>query len=125
MSVGINIFCVIVLTIAAVAFTWLATRFRYLENSIVLSIEDVLLMMALLKNLDNVETTEQYIAKLMKLSPEEAKREVERGNLMNLVAKKAACIEATLRAAMPDTYKKILGSVQAEQLTDDRTFLEI
>ncbi|MCX8207988.1 MAG: hypothetical protein N3G75_09225 [Methanothrix sp.] len=102
----------LILLVAGIAFTWLATRFRTLENAIVLSIEDILVLMTLLENLDKIESPEQYVARLLKMTPEEARAEIEKGRLLELIGQKASCIKASLRLTMPETYRRIASTLE-------------
>jgi len=95
--------------VTGAAFAWLAVKFQTLERTVVISLDDTITLLNLLEKVENMEEAGPYLAKLAKLSEEEAKLEIEKGRMLNLVARKATEIKATLRASIPKTYKHLLG----------------
>lgn len=103
------VIAVLMLSLASAVFTWLAIKFNTLEKTVIISLKDTVCLLNLLEKIENMEEAGPYLAKLAKLSEEEAKLEIEKGRMLNLVARKATEIKATLRASIPKGYKHLLG----------------
>lgn len=107
--ISIMIFlCTLLLGIAAVTFTCLAVKFHTLEKAVIISLEDTICLLDLLEKIENMEEVGPYLAKLTKLSDEEAKIEIQKGRMLSLVARKAAEIKATLKISLPKNYTHII-----------------
>jgi len=106
---GIIIGAAVIFAVTGAAFAWLAVKFQTLERTVVISLDDTITLLNLLEKVENMEEAGPYLAKLAKLSEDEAKLEIEKGRMLSLVARKATEIKATLRASIPKQYKKLLG----------------
>lgn len=95
----------LMLLIACGAFTALAARFWSLRDTVLFSISQMGELMVLLARYEQIEQPEAQLARILKMSPEEVKIEIERGRIMHLISIKATEILATMKAAVPSTRK--------------------
>lgn len=92
---------------ASLAFSLLAWRFWTLRDTVIVSIREMGELMVLLAEYDHLERPEEQVARILKMTQEEAKLEIERGRLMHLIGLKAAGILEGMKASIPDARKLI------------------
>lgn len=95
----------LMLIIACIAFVLLASKFWSLRNTVIFSISEMGELMVLLACYDQIVKPEEQIARLLKMSPDDVRIEIERGRVMDLISRKAIEILATMKAAIPSTRK--------------------
>lgn len=86
------------------AFTY---KFYKLQGVVILSLKDAVGLLLILAKYKTMESPEKYVARLCNMSEEDAKLEIERGNLIDLMSGKAMCIVGTLRASVGGSDKMI------------------
>jgi hypothetical protein len=94
---------IIVGTVAA----WLAFSFRHLRGTVYVSLAEVGELLVLIARWYKLEDPEEKAARILKMDRETLKLEIERGNLMMLIARRAEAILATLKSAVPDAGRLI------------------
>ncbi|MDH7597521.1 MAG: hypothetical protein QHG98_07290 [Methanothrix sp.] len=106
----LTMICITALAVGALIMALMACRYNVLtrqydvlmerhtqvEKVVSLAIEDNMRLLLLLEKKSELQNAADMVAKLMKLSKEEAERELQSVGLDALIAKKAACIRAAL-----------------------------
>jgi hypothetical protein len=87
--------------IASFGFFWFAYKFYKLNSAALVSMKDAWGLLVLLSKFKTLEQPEQLAARILKMTPEEAKVEIEKGRLLDLISEKAVYIIANLRASIP------------------------
>lgn len=102
-----------VVTTAAFIFLYLkydelVIKSAQLDKVITLAMEDTLKLLYVIKERESIDDPARVVAKLMKLSPDEAALEVRKSGLDKIMAMKAACIMSALSTVLPrETVEKI------------------
>jgi len=95
------------LIVVGVVATWLAFSFRHLRGTVYVSLAEVGELLVLIARWYKLEDPEEKAARILKMDRETLKLEIERGNLMMLIARRAEAILATLKSAVPDASRLI------------------
>jgi len=86
----------------------LLTRHVQVEKVVSLAMEDNMRLLLLLEKKSELQNVADMVAKLMKLSKEEAETELRSVGLDALIAKKAACIRASLATVVdPEIIRRL------------------
>jgi hypothetical protein len=88
--------------IAGIGFITFARKFYTLRDIVYVSIMEVGELIVLLALFDQVENKEEKLARMLKLSPEEVKHEIECGRIMGLIGQKARKVLKTLKDGVPE-----------------------
>lgn len=104
-AVDIIRFCIDL--IASVGFFWFAFKFYKLNSAALVSMKDAWGLLVLLSRYKTLEEPEKLAARILKMSQEDAKLEIEKGRLLDLISEKAVYILANLRASVPGSQAVI------------------
>lgn len=99
--------------IASVGFFWFAYKFHNLNSAALVSMKDAWGLLVLLSRYKTLEKPEELAARILKMTPEDAKLEIEKGRLLELISEKAVYILANLRATVPGSQAVIADLEQA------------
>jgi hypothetical protein len=99
--------------IASVGFFWFAYKFYKLNSAALVSMKDAWGLLVLLSRYKTLEKPEELAARILKMTPEDAKLEIEKGRLLELISEKAVYILANLRATVPGSQAVIADLEQA------------
>jgi hypothetical protein len=99
--------------IASVGFFWFAYKFYNLNSAALVSMKDAWGLLVLLSRYKTLEKPEELAARILKMTPEDAKLEIEKGRLLELISEKAVYILANLRATVPGSQAVIADLEQA------------
>lgn len=94
-----------------IKYDGLVIKSAQLDKVITIAMEDTIKLLYVLKERDSIEDPTKVVAKLMKLSPEEAEVEVRKSGLDKIMAMKAACIMSALSTVLP---KETIERIEAE-----------
>ena len=97
--------------IASAGFILFAHKFYVLRNVVYLSIRDVSEILVLIADYDSVETPEFHLARMLEMSPEEVRIEIEKGKLMALISQAATNVLENLKESVPEA-KRIIDPVE-------------
>jgi hypothetical protein len=107
MYIALSFLLGLIFFISAVGFGIFALKFYKLRDVVYISIKDMGELIALLALYDKVENPEQRLARMLKMSEEEVKRELEKGRIMNLVGQLASQVLENLKKSVPDIIEPI------------------
>jgi hypothetical protein len=88
--------------VAAIGFIILAQKFFRLRNVVYVSIKDMGELIVLLALYEKVENPEQKIARMLKMTPDEVKREIDQGRIMILIGRKANDVLENMKNSVPE-----------------------
>ena len=80
-----------------------ARKFYKLKDVVLISIQDVGEIMSLLANYNNLENPEQHLARLAKMTTEEVRLEIGRGNIIGIVSIVAGNVLRNLKQSVPES----------------------
>lgn len=92
---------------------WMAWSFYHLRRTVYVSIGEAGELLVLISKWYSLENPEQKAARILKMDPDTLKLEIERGNIMVLIARRAESILTGLKVSVPDAEKLI------HQIEDD------
>jgi hypothetical protein len=101
--------------LASLGFIAFARKFYTLRDIVYISIKDMGELIVLLALFDKVENKDEKLARILKLSPEEVKREIESGRIMYLISKKATEVLDSLKNSVPEV-KQLLMPIEEDLL---------
>jgi len=93
--------------IAFFGFLFFAYKFYKLNDAALVSMKDAWGLLVLLSRYKTMEEPEALAARILRMSKEDAKIEIEKGRLLDLISDKAVSILATLKASVPGSQKVI------------------
>jgi hypothetical protein len=99
--------------IAGLGFVAFTRKFYTLRDVVYVSIKDMGELLLLFALFDKVENKEEKLARVLKLSPDEVKREIECGRIKDLMSKKALEVLERLKNSVPEV-KKIIEPIEQE-----------
>lgn len=98
---AIDVLRLLIDLLASLGFAFFAYKFYNLNNAALVSMKDAWAMLVLLASYKTMEKPEEYIARLGRMSLEDAKTVVEKDRIIEFASEKAVSILANLRASVP------------------------
>jgi hypothetical protein len=97
----------ILLVVLFCGLAFISYKFYQLQDVVILSFKDAFAMFILISRYKHLENPEKYIARFSHMSEEEAKLELDRGHLMDLLSIRAMSIIATMKASVKGSAEMV------------------